>query len=161
LDWLGSSEVLSKKEGLFRKSFKFPSLSEKDVMTEKYNLFEDRIALCRELVQLRPDLFSSSIVAITDCESMRRLTWAPGMYKILSQVSVYATPQLDEQDVAAQLLSRGSTVTILTVHEAAIDGILVGQVEYPPGWIRLSNVEFSIRWVKLVDEAEDDELESI
>jgi hypothetical protein len=119
------------------------------------------MAICRELVQLQPCLFSCSVVDITGRESVDRPTWAPGTYKLLSQVSVHATPELEEQDVAAQVLGRGSTVTILTVHEATIDNLLVGEIESPPGWIRLSTAEFGIRWVELIDVSEDFETISI
>jgi hypothetical protein len=161
LAWQVPSEVLSKANGLFRKTFKLRSFSNEHVTTETYSLFEDRMAICRELVQLQPCLFSCSVVDITGRESVDRPTWAPGTYKLLSQVSVHATPELEEQDVAAQVLGRGSTVTILTVHEATIDNLLVGEIESPPGWIRLSTAEFGIRWVELIDVSEDFETISI
>eukprot|EP00927_Polykrikos_kofoidii_P012200 TRINITY_DN15246_c0_g2_i1.p1 TRINITY_DN15246_c0_g2~~TRINITY_DN15246_c0_g2_i1.p1 ORF type:complete len:356 (+),score=30.85 TRINITY_DN15246_c0_g2_i1:120-1070(+) len=159
LDRQVCDEVISKTQTLFPRSSKI-SLKSNETTTVTCSLFGDRVALCDELVRLRPEVFSSSIVATMDRESSRALRWVPGTYRILAYMSVYATPELEEQEEASQPLCRGSIVRILAVHNARIDNTIVGQVYNPNGWIRLSSAEFDIRWTELIDEADDDDKES-
>eukprot|EP00927_Polykrikos_kofoidii_P012201 TRINITY_DN15246_c0_g2_i2.p1 TRINITY_DN15246_c0_g2~~TRINITY_DN15246_c0_g2_i2.p1 ORF type:complete len:357 (+),score=30.10 TRINITY_DN15246_c0_g2_i2:120-1073(+) len=160
-DWQVFDEVISKTRTLFPRSLKMSSTSNRcEATTATCSLFGNRVALCDELVRLRPESFSTSIVATVDRESSRAVRWVPGTYMILAHMSVYATPELEEQEEASQPLCRGSIVRILAVHNARIDNTIVGQVYNPNGWIRLSSAEFDIRWTELIDEADDDDKES-
>eukprot|EP00927_Polykrikos_kofoidii_P012203 TRINITY_DN15246_c0_g3_i1.p1 TRINITY_DN15246_c0_g3~~TRINITY_DN15246_c0_g3_i1.p1 ORF type:complete len:992 (+),score=108.85 TRINITY_DN15246_c0_g3_i1:203-2977(+) len=153
-------ESILKAETSFRLSLESSSISNRgETTTVSRSLFGDLVEVCRELVLQRPEAFSSSAIATVDRESPSALRWVPGTYRIIAQMSVYATPELAEQEEVSQPLCRGSIVEVLAIHDAIIDNTIVGQVDYPDGWIRLCTADFSVRWAELIDEADNDEQE--
>jgi hypothetical protein len=140
--------VLTVPDCLFPKTFQFSTVKDTDVVMEARTLFGNRLTVCQELVRQRHPAFR---LLIADRNDSRSLAWVPGKYTVLSHASVYATRELDEKTVAPQLLSRGSTVEILSVEEASVHNVIIGRVENPPGWIRLSSTESSIRWVEVIE----------
>eukprot|EP00927_Polykrikos_kofoidii_P073929 TRINITY_DN6993_c0_g2_i12.p1 TRINITY_DN6993_c0_g2~~TRINITY_DN6993_c0_g2_i12.p1 ORF type:complete len:685 (+),score=63.53 TRINITY_DN6993_c0_g2_i12:244-2055(+) len=148
-------EMISKADTLFPRSFEISSVSNGGkTTTETRSLFGDRLSVCQELVRLRPEQFSKSVVATVGREPSRALPLVPGTYAISGPVSVYPTAELDEQDDVT-LLYRGSTVTVLTVRQARRENTMIGKVDIPSGWIRLSTADLSVRWVALIDKFED------
>eukprot|EP00927_Polykrikos_kofoidii_P022451 TRINITY_DN20942_c0_g3_i1.p1 TRINITY_DN20942_c0_g3~~TRINITY_DN20942_c0_g3_i1.p1 ORF type:complete len:221 (-),score=31.96 TRINITY_DN20942_c0_g3_i1:64-648(-) len=157
LDCQVCREMIANADTLFPRSFEISSVSHcGETTTDTRTLFGDRLALCRELVRLRPEELSDSAVDTVDRESPRALPLVSGTYTILGAVSVYATTELDEQGQALALLHRGSTVTVLAVQQARNENTIIGKVDIPSGWIRLSTAELSVRWAALINEAEDD-----
>eukprot|EP00927_Polykrikos_kofoidii_P022900 TRINITY_DN21244_c0_g2_i1.p1 TRINITY_DN21244_c0_g2~~TRINITY_DN21244_c0_g2_i1.p1 ORF type:complete len:679 (+),score=82.70 TRINITY_DN21244_c0_g2_i1:1-2037(+) len=144
-------EVMSNADTFFPRSFEIRWISDHDVMTDARGLLEDRLSLCRDQFRLPFQI----LVDASEATLSRKLTWVPGTYKILCLVSVYATPELEEQDDASPQLRRGCTVKIVSVREASIENSIIGKVENPSGWIRLSTTESHVCWAALIEEAED------
>eukprot|EP00927_Polykrikos_kofoidii_P025366 TRINITY_DN22800_c0_g2_i1.p1 TRINITY_DN22800_c0_g2~~TRINITY_DN22800_c0_g2_i1.p1 ORF type:complete len:1004 (-),score=118.58 TRINITY_DN22800_c0_g2_i1:166-3177(-) len=164
-----ANRVMAEVDKFFPKTFEFRRIGDNGEETEIRSLFGDRVEICQELVvsrhaQLVGDVAdcarfhdvigpNRSRIATMDRESWRALTWVPGRYRILSEVSPYVTENMDVELSPPQKFNRGTIVTILAVTEASIENAIIGQVEDPPGWIRLSTADLSIRWAEYVDDA--------
>jgi hypothetical protein len=140
--------VLTEADSLFPKTFQFSIVKDMVVVTEARALFGNRLMVCQEQLRRPQNLLRLSI---EDRKKPRPIKRVPGKYKMLSHAPVHATRELEEQNVAPQLLSRGSTVKILSVEDASMDNVIIGMVENPPGWIRLFTTEGKVRWVEKID----------